>query len=381
MRPGVGARPGRAATMSSPGTDPVSLLITTAAVVLGLLALGLPTPVRPGPPARAAAGPSRHGRSSGAALRLLAGAAIATSEVAYQGVEMVDSPGPGGTGATLADIWHQPGQEPVLQAAAPAGDWRYGWTYQAAFAAPAGRGLAVLGLSQRLVGLLRTNYVVTLGGRSEVAGRPALLVTVRRPDGSLAARIWLDQATRLPLGRETFDGGRPLGGGFFLSLAVGQTAGPTVRSRPVPVWHQVAAGQLAALRARGWPLPAPLPCHLTLLGARLGPGPAGPVVHLAYSDGLSAVSLFVERGSLAPGLHGWSRGRIGGQQVYRDDPDDNSIVWSAHGFVFTLIAQAPQWTVRSVVAALPHGAAPASGIVARVRTGAARLLAWLGARR
>jgi sigma-E factor negative regulatory protein RseB len=380
MRPGVDARPGRTAAGLAPGTDPVCLLITTAAVLLGLLVAGLPG--RPAAPARASA-PGRApaaGPPGGTALQLLASAASASEAVPYRGVERLAWWGPGGSAAALADVWHRPGQEPALRTAAPAREWPAG-THRPALPAPAGRDLvAPLELSPQLVTLLGANYVAVMSGRGQVAGRPAQLVTVRRAGGGLAARFWLDQATKLPLRRQLFGaGGHLLGEDVFLSLSVGRAAGTADPERPAPVWRDDLAGrQLAGLRAHGWPLPGPLPGNLTLLDARESGGQARPVVHLAYSDGLSVVSVFVERGSLPPGLAGWSRVAVAGHEVYLDDPDDGSIAWSAHGFVFTVIAQAPSRTVSAVVAALPHDTAAPPGLLTRMRIGAHRLLAWLG---
>ncbi len=383
MKPGLGARPGRSATSPAPGTDPVGLLITTAAVVLGLLAIGLPVRLpgsQPAPLPRAGGAPALPAGSSAAALRLLSGAAAATGAASYQGVEMLTWWGPGGTSATLADVWHRPGQEPVLQTAAPAQAWTYGAAGQPTLTAPAGRSLALLGLSQRLVSLIRANYAVSLGGRGEVAARPAVLVTVRRRGGPLAAQLWLDQATMLPLSREIFDtSGRPLGQDVFLSVSMGQAAGVAPAGRSVQAWHQLSAGQLASLRDQGWPLPGPLPARLTLIDARESTGPSGPVVHLAYSDGLAVVSVFIERGFLPPaGLPHSTRITVGGYRVYADDPDDGSLIWPARGFVFTMLAQAPARTVSAVVAALPHDSAGPPGLLARMRIGIRRLLVWLG---
>lgn len=402
MRPGLDAGPRRPTAGQAPGTDPLCLLITTAAVVLGLLTLGLPgglvraagaaRPAPRGAAARPGAGrmipglPATAGPTGPAALRLLDRAAAASEALRYQGMEMLTWRGTAGTVATMADVWHQPGQEQTLLTDALPGEWPYG-ADRAALAAPARRTMAsLLALSPRLVDLLGANYAVTLAARDTVAGRPAQQVAVRRPGGRLAAWFWLDQATGLPLRREVFDtGGRLLSEGEFVSLRVGPgtggagTAGAPAGGSPARIWRdELANRQLAGLRAHGWPLPGPLPGNLSLLDAREAAGPAGPVVHLAYSDGLSLVSVFVQQGTLPPRPAGWSRVTVAGHQVYADDPDDGSIAWSAHGFVFTVIAQAPPRTVSRVVGALPHDTARPPGLLARMRTGGRRLLAWLG---
>jgi sigma-E factor negative regulatory protein RseB len=102
---------------------------------------------------------------------------------------------------------------------------------------------------------------------------------------------------------------------------------------------------------------------------------SGAVVELAYSDGLSVVSLFVQRGHLPAELSGWSEVALRGQRVYAADPDDRSVAWSAGGFVYTLIADAPAQTVDQVVAALPHGTTP--GLLDRVIRGLRRLMSWV----
>lgn len=389
MRPGVGARLGRTAPGLSPGTDPVCLLITTVAVVVGLVAAGLAS----GPASPAAAGhtrrtpapqratliPPARGQSGQSALRLLASAAAAGGSDPYHGMEMLAWWGPRATTAAVADVWHRPGREPALRAVAPSLEWPSG---APSLGPPVSRSAvaAVPGLSPQLVSLLAANYVLAVGGAATVAGRPALVVTVRRAGGGLAGRFWLDKATKLPLRRETYGAsGGLLSEEAFLSLSLGpdgQAASPVPAARP---WQdKLGARQLASLRARGWPVRSPLPGNLALLDAREVHGRDGPVVHLAYSDGLATVSVFVERGSLPPGLAGWSRTAMAGHPVYADDADDGSVAWSAGGFVFTVIAQAPARMLSAVVAALPHGPAARPGLLGRMRLGADRLIAWLG---
>lgn len=387
MRPGVDAQPGRSAEGLAPGTDPVCLLITTVAVLVSLVVASLTTwPSRPAATRTAHPGPGTlparlippaRDRTAPAALQLLTRAAAASGTVAYHGMEMLAWRGPHAETAALADIWHRPGQEPSLRPAAPGLAWPSG-IGEPGLAPPVSRTLAAVpGLSPRLVRLLAANYAIALGGTGTVAGRPAQVVTVRRASGRVAARFWLGKATKLPLRRDTYTaGGRLLSEETFISLTLG--AGRGGRQKAQAWQDELTAGQLAALRSRAWPLPGKLPGKLTLVDARESHGASGPVVHLAYSDGLSVVSVFVEHGTLPPRPAGWSRTAEAGYPVYTDDPDETSITWSAHGFVFTVMGEAPPRTISGVVGALPHRPAAPPGLLERMRIGAHRLLSWLG---
>ena len=66
---------------------------------------------------------------------------------------------------------------------------------------------------------------------------------------------------------------------------------------------------------------------------------------------------------------------MGGRAVYSDDPDRRSLAWSAGGFVYTLIGDAPATTASRVVAATPGTARP--GFWARMARGFRRLASWL----
>jgi negative regulator of sigma E activity len=210
-----------------------------------------------------------------------------------------------------------------------------------------------------------------------VAGRPAQELVLRHRDGRLAARFWLDSVTKLPLRRETFDGrARMVSDDMFVSLKLGSpTAAAEPRTASAPGGKRLASGQLARLRTAGWPLPAQLPGQLTLLRASETGGPSDAVVDLDYSDGLSVISLFIQRGHLPAQLSGWSEIVLRGDRVYASGRDQRSVAWSAHGFVYTLIADAPDQTLDQVVAALPHNGGP--GFFGRMGHGLSRLVSWL----
>jgi sigma-E factor negative regulatory protein RseB len=312
-------------------------------------------------------------------MRLLREAMTACQDTPYRAVQVVLWWNQGDPTTSVIDVWHQPGRVTIVRAAVGAGST----AEPAAASYPDLDG--VLGVSPPLLDLLQSNYQVVYAGRGSAVGHTALVVEVRRPGGGLAARFWLDAATKLPLRREIYSGGardvRVLSEDAFTDLQLGNGSLTDMpRAVVSPSAMQVGKGSLAALRAQGWPLPVALPGNLALFAATAtatGSGGSGQVVGASYSDGLSVISLFVQRGLLAGPMPGWQHVAMAGRTVYAVDPadqGDRSLAWSAGGFVYTLLADAPTATVGQVVAALPAGAAP--GFWQRMAHGLHRLASW-----
>jgi len=363
-RPAVGT--------SGPGTDPASLRLITMVVLAGLVVSGLVVISRQSVPSPSPAPVEAPGQPS---TRLLSQAARACHTMTYAGVEVLGARGGPSPATTVMNVWHSPGGVTFAEApeAAPHG---YGEAPHMvlpvlSLGGQALVGSVMLGMSPRLAALLSANYRVAAAGWGRAAGRPARVVTATRRNGKLAAKFWLDGATTLPLRRQTFDGrGEMVSEAEFTKLAVG----PAAAARPASAPRRWVTASPPRLRAQGWQLPGPLPGGLALLGARQDSTPQGPVIDLDYSDGLSLVSVFLQRGHLQPRLTGWSRTVIGGGPVYVNASDGQAFVWSAQGFVYTVVAAAPPQTVRQAVAALPHGS---PGLLARMRQGLHRLLSWV----
>jgi sigma-E factor negative regulatory protein RseB len=365
--------------------------ITGAAVLIGLLGAALatlalvdasaaPTIARragagTGPggllPGRRAAAPA----SSRAGLRLLSEAAAAGIATSYQGEQIVAWWGPHGGTMSVVQVWHERGRSILAQVtdmgAVPAS------AQSRALAAGQQDPDGILGLSWQLVSLMRANYQVVDAGQGWCVGRPARIVDLRRPGGSLAARFWLDAATKLPLRREVFDSAaRMISEEAFINLRIGSSGlrgMPASGARP---WSpRLNQAQIARLRTQGWPVPAELPGHLRLVAAHQTTALSGPVIDLDYSDGLSEISVFLQRGQLQGTLPGWQETMLRGRPVYSANPDLRSVAWSAHGFVYTVIAEAPVTMVDQVVDALPHDAGP--GFWGRITRGLRRLGSWL----
>ena len=404
---------------AGPEHDPFPLRLATAVVVLGLIATGVTViwrdmaghggelvplaashgELRQSAAARVAGSAGMGQASAGqqsasraavagtaaeAGLRLLSEAASACRRVSYQGVQLASRRGPGGRWASVVNVWHQRGHQTLIQTASLPGASRP--RYHGSIANPDGDGgnyagqrdpESILTMTSQMVALLAENYQVAVAGLGQVAGRPARELVLRHRDGRLAARFWVDTQTKLPLRRETYDdSARMVSQDGFVSLRLGSPAAAAPpRSASVPGGKPLAGVQLARLRAAGWPLPAQLPGQLSLVRASETSSPAGSVMDLAYSDGLSVISLFVQRGHLPAQLNGWSQVAMRGNRVYEASPDQRSVAWSARGFVYTLIADAPDQTLDQVVGMLPDNARP--GFLGRMGRGLGRLISWL----
>jgi sigma-E factor negative regulatory protein RseB len=308
-------------------------------------------------------------------LQLMSEAAAAGQVVSYRGLQIVAWWGRGGASASVVQVWHQPGSGTMAQVSGNTA--LPGAVRQSAAGQDQDRD-GILAVSRRLLALMRANYQIVYVSRGTADDRPAEVVELWRPDGSVAARFWLDTATRLPLRREIFDTrGAMISEDAYIDLEVGQVGldgMPTAGALP---WTgQLGSAEMAALRAQGWPLPAAvLAGHLTLFAASETSTRSGQVIDLSYSDGLSEVSLFLQRGQLPRELPGWQRLSVHGQTILSSDPDERCLAWSARGFVYTMIADAPPAAVNQIVAVLPHDGQ--LGTWGRMARGLRRLASWI----
>jgi sigma-E factor negative regulatory protein RseB len=305
---------------------------------------------------------------------LMDGAVSACRSVTYQGTQMIAWWGPQDSTAYLIQVWHSSGEPEVADGAVGVDEVPSAVSKPATIAtdhATAG----VLSLSQWMLSRLRLNYEIEYSGTGTADDRSAQVVAVRRRDGSLAARYWLDRATGLPLRREMFDpSGHLVNEGAFIDLKLGGDPDPAP-SRAVSAWSaQPTRPDLIVLERQGWPVPSTLAGDMSLVGVSRTSDSGSKVLDASYSDGLSVVSVFMEHGVLARALPGWNKIKIGGVSVYSGAPDDRSLTWSAGGVVYTVISDAPQPTVDSIVVQLPHDRD--GGLWGRVRRGFKRIGSW-----
>lgn len=307
---------------------------------------------------------------------LLDKSATAVQSTSYQGTELLSQSGLVGRVKMVSRVWHQGGGVTLVQtsndAITPAS--RSAIPSNAATTSPEG----VFGVTKPLVALIGKHYVAVYRGKGSAVGRKSEIVELYRFDGSLAARYWLDGQTMVPLRRQLFDtADNQISDDSFVQVkfgaAVAKLAGPAAaQALPASALAWIAAVPasrfLASLADQGWQVPATQPGGLPLYAAASAKTSDGEVAELEYSDGLYVVSLFVQRGALAPNMPGWRRAGVAGQQAF---VSGYSVTWAGLGFVYTVIADAPPQTVTQVVKDLPRNGPP--GVLDRLGRGFTRI--------
>jgi sigma-E factor negative regulatory protein RseB len=348
-------------------------LVSAAAVALLVAPPGRPAePTAPGDDA-----PRARPVVDSRARVLLDRAAAAPAHTPYHGVQFVSAWTSGGATSEVVDVDHDPARGTTVHSDGTALVPARSVTLLAAGAPSLAGGSAV--------GLLVRNYSLSVVGSDEVAGRPADVVAARTPGSPTtapdAARFWFDRESGLVLRREVYDArGRTTRASAFVEVTVGDSAGSSRAADGTgttsSAWAAtVDAATLAAMRRHGWHCPRSLPGRLTLVDARRGGDDQG-ILHLSYSDGIASVSVFEQRGRLdESGLAGHRRESEGGHHVYVRGQVPRRVVWASGSTVYTVVADAPERTVDSVVAALPHRA-PDDGPMGRLGRGLDRVASW-----
>ena len=380
------------------GRSPRVLAAALAVAMPGLLVSACSSQSGPGQPggdavsaAGRAAGPVIRSRAPAAAKRpttvravkLLAQAAQAAIVTSYQGKEILTRWSQGGGSVLVSSIWHVSGGQTVTQTTADGASFSSQSYLSSDTDGQSPEG--VLGVTAPLIRLLKSHYVVAYAGTGSADNRTAQVVEAWRADGSIAARFWLDDATKLPLEREVFDtAAHVIGQDVFIDVSF--TAASPQRAAAAPASARVSADprgpwtdpfsrrQLLALRDGGWQVPAELPGGLSLFTGATTQADTGAVLDLGYSDGLSMVSVFEQRGKLPATLAGWRKTKTGGHVVFAL-PDQRTLTWAGHGMVFTMVADAPSQTVDAVVGALPHDGP--TGFLKRMSRGLVRVASWV----
>lgn len=226
-----------------------------------------------------------------------------------------------------------------------------------------------------LLNVLVGHYDVAFAGQAVVDGRRATLLEARRPGvtgpGAVAGRFWLDRDSGMVVRRDVLDEtGALVRSTTFDLISVGAVSRAAAKS----TGPHLDQAWLESVRADGWPVPARLSPGFDLYDARMH----DHVLQLAYSDGLSTASLFVQPGELSREPAGTARPLDDGGTVWVTSGSPERMVWSGDGHTWTLLSDAPASTVAEAVRELPHTPAPVpDGPATRIWRGMAVVGGWL----
>ncbi len=332
-----------------------------------LLVLGAGAVLMSGLPAAAApTEPAGRVRPAGdqEALALLGDAAHAARNRSWTGTQYVATWRGGVASSSVSEVHHDP------------------WSGTRVSGGPSSvaSSLPAVGLDEQLLGQLADRYELSVLGVGTSSGRRAQVVEARRRDGQVAGRFWLDTDTGLPLRREVWDPhGRRLRSSAYVDLVVDADA---AASRPAADPGALTVQPLQPLQpvqpgsAAGWAAPARLPGGYAMFDSGR-PAGAGAVLHQAYSDGLSTVSLFSQPGSLGQVPAGYRRQEVAGTPVWVQAGTPERLVWSGGGQVFTMISDAAHDDLLAAVGSLPRDGRTDGGLLRRLGRGLARVGSWL----
>ena len=197
-------------------------------------------------------------------------------------------------------------------------------------------------LPERVSGLAE-HYTITLGKLRRIAGYDCqAIVLTPKDEVRYGYRLWADAHSGMLLKAQTFNGdGATLEQFTFTQLEIGNV--PRDRLRPPPAarhWHVEQAGVAPAnLALAGWTVGATLPGFRKIVEVRRMLHDTRSVGQLVYSDGLAAISVFIEpiAGRSDAARHGIAR--MGAVNVYRREMADHLV---------TVVGEAPAASVRRV---------------------------------
>ena len=196
-------------------------------------------------------------------------------------------------------------------------------------------------------------YDLSVRKGHKILGRDIVLIDVRPKDGyRYGYRLWLDEATAMPLRSVVGDdAGRQIEQILFTRLELkdkipSKDIEPTVDAtgfqwirtdRKLAAMPQLPANQ-------GW-RPVRVPPGFRLVASRLQlmPGSPMPAQHLIFSDGIAAISVFIEPATPGGGPRPPEASSMGSANAYST---------SIQGHVVTAIGEVPAATVREIASSV-----------------------------
>jgi len=197
-------------------------------------------------------------------------------------------------------------------------------------------------LPEQLTELLK-HYTVRVGGPDRVAGRPCQSIALQPKDHyRYGYELCADEATGMLLRSITLnESDTPVEQFTFTQLEVGQVRPEAVEPQHATrSWRiEEASVRPADLGAQGWRVDTDLPGFHKIVEVVRVLGEREPVGQLVYSDGLAAVSVFIERAAGRQDSARRGAATVGGINIFVREVDDH---------IVTVVGEAPAASVRRI---------------------------------
>ena len=156
------------------------------------------------------------------------------------------------------------------------------------------RGFPAL-LPERISAVAR-NYDISLGETRRIAGYDCQAVVLTPKDNlRYGYRLYADSASGMLLRAVTFDAsGEQIEQFMFTQLVIGGVTRDMVKPRHASRNWRVEDAEAAPARANGWGLSSELPGFHKVVELKRRLSDSRPAAQMVYSDGLAAVSVFIE---------------------------------------------------------------------------------------
>jgi len=140
------------------------------------------------------------------------------------------------------------------------------------------------------------NYDITLGETRRIAGYDCQAVVLTPKDNlRYGYRLYADNASGMLLRAVTFDAsGEQIEQFMFTQLVIGGVTRDMVKPRHASRNWRVEDAEAAPARANGWGLSSELPGFHKVVELKRRLSDSRPAAQMVYSDGLAAVSVFIE---------------------------------------------------------------------------------------
>ncbi|MDH5648222.1 MAG: MucB/RseB C-terminal domain-containing protein [Gammaproteobacteria bacterium] len=193
---------------------------------------------------------------------------------------------------------------------------------------------------------LNESYLIKTGKISRIANRSAQLILIRPQDRyRYGYRLWADTKTGLLLKADLVNQqGESLEQFMFTDIEINKSLSdsdfePSFDNSKM-VWHKEPGSPKKELSQSNWRAQRlPKGFNLTASLNRFKPTKGEPMIHLVYSDGLAAVSVFIERGHGDSASMSQGANQMGAVHAYRA---------MVEGYQVTVVGEVPAETVEMI---------------------------------